>query len=63
MSKAVFPYPGGKSRFASWILEYVPEHTTFVEVFAVRFRDVVLENLGRPGGREQVRLARDRVLS
>jgi DNA adenine methylase len=30
---AVFPFPGGKSRFASWILEQVPEHTCFVEVF------------------------------
>ena len=33
MSETVFPYPGGKSRFASWILDYVPEHTCFVEVF------------------------------
>lgn len=33
MADAVFPFPGGKSRFASWILEYVPEHTCFVEVF------------------------------
>lgn len=33
MPDAVFPYPGGKSRFASWILEYVPEHTCFAEVF------------------------------
>ncbi|WP_336361805.1 DNA adenine methylase [Haladaptatus sp. ZSTT2] len=33
MPQAVFPYPGGKSRFASWILDYVPEHRTFVEVF------------------------------
>jgi DNA adenine methylase len=30
---AVFPFPGGKSRFASWILNQVPEHTCFVEVF------------------------------
>ncbi|WP_323677575.1 DNA adenine methylase [Halorubellus sp. PRR65] len=30
---AVFPFPGGKSRHASWILDYVPEHTCFVEVF------------------------------
>ncbi|WP_066415436.1 DNA adenine methylase [Halorubrum aethiopicum] len=33
MPDAVFPYPGGKSRFASWILEQVPEHVCFVEVF------------------------------
>lgn len=33
MATAVFPYPGGKSRFAKWILEHVPEHTCFVEVF------------------------------
>ena len=33
MADAVFPYPGGKSRFASWILDQVPEHTCFVEVF------------------------------
>jgi DNA adenine methylase len=33
MPETVFPYPGGKSRFASWILEYVPAHTCFVEVF------------------------------
>jgi site-specific DNA-adenine methylase len=30
---AVFPFPGGKSRLASWILEYVSEHTCFVEIF------------------------------
>ncbi len=33
MPDAVFPFPGGKSRLASWILDYVPEHTCFVEVF------------------------------
>lgn len=33
MGDTVFPFPGGKSRFASWILEHVPEHTCFVEVF------------------------------
>ncbi len=33
MPDAVFPFPGGKSRLASWILEYVPEHTCFVGVF------------------------------
>jgi DNA adenine methylase len=33
MPDAVFPFPGGKSRFASWILDHVPEHICFVEVF------------------------------
>ncbi len=33
MADAVFPFPGGKSRFASWILDQTPEHTCFVEVF------------------------------
>lgn len=33
MPDAVFPFPGGKSRLASWILDHVPEHTCFVEVF------------------------------
>ncbi|WP_233274797.1 DNA adenine methylase [Haladaptatus cibarius] len=29
----MFPYPGGKSRLSSWILEHASEHTCFVEVF------------------------------
>ncbi|QLG64042.1 DNA adenine methylase [Halorarum salinum] len=33
MADAVFPYPGGKSRLASWILDLVPEHDCFVTVF------------------------------
>nr|WP_256422750.1 DNA adenine methylase [Halobellus rarus] len=33
MPDAVFPFPGGKSRLSSWILDHVPEHTCFVEVF------------------------------
>ena len=33
MADAVFPFPGGKSRLASWILEHVPKHRCFVEVF------------------------------
>lgn len=33
MVSAAFPYPGGKSRYASWILDLVPEHRCFVEVF------------------------------
>lgn len=30
---SVFPYPGGKGREAGWILEKVPPHDTFVDVF------------------------------
>jgi len=30
---SVFPYPGGKGRKADWILEKVPPHDTFVDVF------------------------------
>ena len=33
MPDAVFPFPGRKSRLASWILEHIPEYTCFVEVF------------------------------
>ncbi|MBO4248385.1 DNA adenine methylase [Halomicrobium sp. IBSBa] len=33
MVDAVFPFPGGKSRLASWILDQVPQHECFVEVF------------------------------
>lgn len=33
MPDATFPFPGGKSRFASWILDHVPDHDCFVEVF------------------------------
>ncbi|WP_135304101.1 DNA adenine methylase [Haloarcula amylovorans] len=33
MSDAVFPFPGGKSRLVSWILDHVPEHRCFVEAF------------------------------
>ncbi|QIO23074.1 DNA adenine methylase [Haloarcula sp. JP-L23] len=33
MPDAVFPFPGGKSRLASWILDLVPEHRCFVEGF------------------------------
>lgn len=33
MADAVFPFPGGKSRFASWILDQTPGHTCFVEAF------------------------------
>jgi len=30
---SVFPYPGGKGREADWILEKIPPHDTFVDVF------------------------------
>jgi DNA adenine methylase len=30
---SVFPYPGGKGRRAEWILEKMPPHDTFVDVF------------------------------
>ncbi|MFB6218352.1 MAG: DNA adenine methylase [Halobacteriaceae archaeon] len=33
LPRTPFPFPGGKSRLAKWILEYVPEHECFVEVF------------------------------
>jgi DNA adenine methylase len=30
---SVFPYPGGKGREADWILDKIPPHDTFVDVF------------------------------
>ncbi len=30
---SVFPYPGGKGRNSDWIIEKIPPHDTFVEVF------------------------------
>lgn len=33
MSKSVFPYPGGKTYMANWILDYFPDHDCYVEVF------------------------------
>lgn len=35
MSKAppTFNYPGSKTTIAPWILEYIPEHTTYIEPF------------------------------
>ena len=30
---SVFPYPGGKGRQASWLLDKIPDHTCYVEVF------------------------------
>ena len=31
--KAVMNYPGAKARLAPWIIEHLPEHNTYVEVF------------------------------
>lgn len=31
--KAVMNYPGGKARLAPWIIDHLPEHNTYVEVF------------------------------
>jgi len=31
--KAVMNYPGAKARLAPWIIDHLPEHNTFVEVF------------------------------
>jgi DNA adenine methylase len=31
--KAVMSYPGAKARLAPWIIDHLPEHNTFVEVF------------------------------
>lgn len=33
MTRTVFPYPGGKSRYADFVVKRVPEHTAYVEVF------------------------------
>jgi len=32
-SRSVFPYPGGKSQLAPWIIEHLPDHECYVEVF------------------------------
>lgn len=31
--KSVFPYPGGKTYLASWLISHFPEHKCYVEVF------------------------------
>lgn len=31
--KSVFPYPGGKSNYANWIVEHIPEHEHYIEAF------------------------------
>jgi len=33
MPNNVFPYPGNKARHADWILEHIPEHECYVELF------------------------------
>jgi len=30
---AVFPFPGGKARLASWVISNIPEHEVYVELF------------------------------
>lgn len=32
--KSVFPYPGGKSYLAQWVVEQMPDHECYVEAFA-----------------------------
>jgi DNA adenine methylase len=33
MTNNVFPYPGNKARHSDWILEHIPEHECYVELF------------------------------
>lgn len=33
MTETAFPYPGGKSRYADWIVSSLPDHSCYVEVF------------------------------
>jgi hypothetical protein len=33
MTESVFPFPGGKSLLAPWIIEHFPPHKCYVEVF------------------------------
>lgn len=33
MTSSTFPYPGGKANYANWIVDHIPEHSCFVEVF------------------------------
>lgn len=32
-SRSIFPYPGGKSYLAPWVIEHLPAHECYVEVF------------------------------
>lgn len=32
-STSKLPYPGGKSKLAPWIIQHIPQHDTYVEVF------------------------------
>lgn len=32
-SRSIFPYPGGKSYLAPWVMDHLPEHECYVEVF------------------------------
>jgi len=33
MSKNIFPYPGNKARHSKWILQHIPDHECYVELF------------------------------
>ena len=33
MTKSIFPYPGGKSKYADFIIKILPEHTAYIEPF------------------------------
>lgn len=33
MPDNVFPYPGGKSKYADWIISYFPKHSSYIEPF------------------------------
>lgn len=32
-ARSIFPYPGGKSHLAPWIVDHIPDHECYVEVF------------------------------
>jgi len=33
MTKNIFPYPGNKARHSEWILQHIPDHECYVELF------------------------------
>lgn len=33
MAETVFPYPGGKGKFAGWIISHFPDHESYIEPF------------------------------